>query len=490
MSEACRFAHTGWVSAPDKLVEEEQDDAPTVHAAAAEPSADGQAQPSTQVPSPRRRPTNAPQLLYRLNRMPSPAEFSLLVATLEAHGFRRAVTPEEEATALLLWCGTSTVPPRLKLDGSPLPKCTTVNRLGCGPFLTHKDQLIMSLRRGQQTGLAPLTFKLPPDLPRLLRHQNSKTENAQETWIVKPYSKGCGRGIFVTHDLSQQVSRREKCLVSRYVTEPLLVEGKKLDLRLFVLVLAETPPNETAPPPHSRTGRKAYISRHGLVRFAAKDFGLSDLQSRRQDDAKVVAGTGEEDGGAEYCHAMSAGRRGGDGTWDPMVHLTYINSKNKRLHRQQRARQWTLQQLLDWLAQHPHYGQHRAHELWRAIRQLALRTVQCLPTPTTLLQSHVAHLEAPNSRVAADPPHVEEKEGEKGGDGKVDVVVREGGCEEEGGGGGEGGVEGGEIGGGGHALPEVKEERRGAFELFGFDVLPDAQLRPWLLEVRLRETPS
>ena len=39
-------------------------------------------------------------------------------------------------------------------------------------------------------------------------------------------------------------------------------------------------------------------------------------------------------------------------------------------------------------------------------------------------------------------------------------------------------------------MPEVKEERRGAFELFGFDVLPDAQLRTWLIEVHLRETPS
>ena len=122
MSEACRVAHTGWVSAPAKLAAEEQDDAPTVHAAAAEPSADGQAKPST----PRRRPTNAPQLLYRLNRMPNPAEFSLIVATLEAHGFRRAVKPEEEATALLLWCGTSSVPPRLKLDRSPVPKCTSI----------------------------------------------------------------------------------------------------------------------------------------------------------------------------------------------------------------------------------------------------------------------------------------------------------------------------------------------------------------------------
>lgn len=390
----------------------------------------------------------APELLlYWTNRMPrNTAEYSLLAATLEAHGFRRALTPEEEARSVLLWCGTSTVPPRLKLDASPLPQHCVVNRLGCGAFLTHKDQLIMSLRRARQMSLAPLTFLLPADLPQLLSKVSllsgtrRQKNDERETWILKPYSAGCGRGIFVTQDVAAQVRSGEKWIVSRYVTRPLLVEGKKLDLRLFVLVLAETP---TAL--QGRRKRKAYISRHGLVRFAAKDFGLCDLQTGRQEE--------KEDGGAKaHASVVSSNKGAGmSGMWDPMVHLTYINSKNKKLHRQQRSKQWTVQQLLDWLAQHPHYGQRRAHELWRAIQQLALRTVECLPPPPSLQQSRAAHALAQTSG----------------------AVVREGGRE-------------GERGQGERSsLSDVKEERKGAFELFGFDVLPDEALRPWLLEVSL-----
>ena len=128
-------------------------------------------------------------------------------------------------------------------------------------------------------------------------------------------------------------------------------------MRLFVLVLAETPPNETSPPPHSRTGRKAYISRHGLVRFAAKDFGLSDLQSRRQDDAKVVGGTGEEDGGLNVvmpCLLVGVVEMGRAIQCYISLISVRCTSKNKRLHRQERARQWTLQQLLDTATNTPH----------------------------------------------------------------------------------------------------------------------------------------
>ena len=47
---------------------------------------------------------------YWLHRMPKDeSEYALLVDTLEAHGFRRAATPEQVAAAALLWCGTSTI---------------------------------------------------------------------------------------------------------------------------------------------------------------------------------------------------------------------------------------------------------------------------------------------------------------------------------------------------------------------------------------------
>lgn len=104
------------------------------------------------------------------------------------------------------------------------------------------------------------------------------------------------------------------------------------------------------------------------------------------------------------------------------MHLTYIDSHDRQLHRHQRSRQWTLEELLAWIAANPTYGPEQAESFWRSICQLALRTIQCLPQEAALEQG--------------------------GGD------------------------------------------RRRAFELFGFDVLPDRDLRPWLLEVSPRSCTS
>ncbi len=162
------------------------------------------------------------RLYYWLFRMPrDESQYHLLVATLEANGFRRAVTPEQEALAQLLWCGTSTIPPSRRLDDLPVGSSCIVNRLGCGMHLTQKDLLVLSLRRKGQACLAPLTFILPSERPHLLRHtsRGDGSNVSTETWIVKPFGMGCGRGIYVTQNVEKRVPPGDKCVVSRYITQ-------------------------------------------------------------------------------------------------------------------------------------------------------------------------------------------------------------------------------------------------------------------------------
>jgi hypothetical protein len=190
--------------------------------------------------------------------------------------------------------------------------------------------------------------------------------------MLKPNSPGRGRGIFLTYKLERVLAHRKGYVVCRYVDRPLTVEGHKLDIRLFVLVMAD---------------RRAYIYTQGYCRFAAKPFTMHDV-----------------DAGEEATRLVS----GGMDTFDPLVHLTYINEHDSRQHRIQRTKEWTVERLLEWIAEQPQYGAARAADLWRSIRQVAARTVACLPSPSTGATGH--------------------------------------------------------------------------FELFGFDVLVDAALRPWLLE--------
>lgn len=89
-----------------------------------------------------------------------------------------------------------------------------------------------------------------------------------------------GRGIFLINKLSQ-VKRWEKApvaakttqpevyVVSRYIDNPLLLGGKKFDLRLYVLVLSFKP-------------LKVYLSDLGFARFCniKYDFEDEDLDNK------------------------------------------------------------------------------------------------------------------------------------------------------------------------------------------------------------------
>ena len=71
---------------------------------------------------------------------------------------------------------------------------------------------------------------------------------------MKPTARAQGKGIFLVNKLTQlkkwatnsklpfqQLNLREAYVISRYIDRPLLVGGKKFDLRLYVLVTSFRP---------------------------------------------------------------------------------------------------------------------------------------------------------------------------------------------------------------------------------------------------------
>ena len=110
------------------------------------------------------------------------------------------------------------------------------------------------------------------------------------TWIMKPTGKAQGVGIFLINSLREtkrwasashagislnavgpvgsNARGEESYVVSRYVDDPLLVGGKKFDLRLYVVVTSFRP-------------LRAFVSRLGFARFCAAKYVAS--QSARGD---------------------------------------------------------------------------------------------------------------------------------------------------------------------------------------------------------------
>lgn len=93
--------------------------------------------------------------------------------------------------------------------------------------------------------------------------------------IMKPCGKARGIGIFLINKLSQlkKWSREAKStvpvpttkdtyVISRYISNPLLIGGKKFDLRIYVLVTSFRP-------------LKAYIYKMGFCRFCTVRYNQS-----------------------------------------------------------------------------------------------------------------------------------------------------------------------------------------------------------------------
>ena len=98
--------------------------------------------------------------------------------------------------------------------------------------------------------IVPMTYILPGDYTIFVEEFRRKPE---EMWIMKPTARAQGKGIFLVNKLNQlkkwasnsklpfQSPFREAYVISKYIERPLLVGGKKFDLRLYVLVTSYRP---------------------------------------------------------------------------------------------------------------------------------------------------------------------------------------------------------------------------------------------------------
>jgi hypothetical protein len=77
-------------------------------------------------------------------------------------------------------------------------------------------------------------------------------------WIAKPTASSRGRGIYIVNSL-KEINRQEQQVISRYIDNPLLLQGHKFDLRIYVVITCYDP-------------LRVYVFREGLVRFASEKY--------------------------------------------------------------------------------------------------------------------------------------------------------------------------------------------------------------------------
>eukprot|EP00347_Sterkiella_histriomuscorum_P010309 403376796 len=165
----------------------------------------------------------------------------------------------------LLWTWS-----KIKIDISKLIVWQKCNHFSGAKNVSRKDFLKrnieramkMSAKANQVFNMLPLTFILPKEYVGFLESfsEFEDKEGKYNYWIMKPAAKSRGRGISLVNDLTQ-VTYGEPIVVQRYIKNPLLINGYKFDMRIYVLVTSVNP-------------LEVFIYKEGFGRFSTMPFSL------------------------------------------------------------------------------------------------------------------------------------------------------------------------------------------------------------------------
>ena len=324
------------------------------------------------------------------------SDLNLMHATFRDHGYEKCALPSDEWA---VWWHSNL------LRDAELPKLAAMlphqrlNKFPGAGALTHKARLWEVVRDAALThgydhfDFLPLTFILPAELEAYEACMLAE-EAEGKYWILKPTERSRGTGIFVHQALPESSGwmgaprggvmpnhvRNHIGVASRYVDPPMLLDGLKFDLRLYVLITSVHP-------------LVVYMYDEGLARFATEVYDLKQPLDRR----------------CMHLTNYSLNKKAKDFVANTDEEVDGVGSK------------WSLSALRMRLR--TELGDERAARVWGQVDELVVKA--CIAAEPTM--------SAETSR----------------------------------------------------AIPTAArgEPVRSCFQLFGFDVMLDADAKPWLLEV-------
>ncbi|NXJ15132.1 TTLL5 polyglutamylase, partial [Odontophorus gujanensis] len=199
-------------------------------------------------------------LSYKIVRTDS----RLVRSILTAHGFHEVHPSSSDYN--LMWTGSHLKPYLLR----SLTDIQKVNHFPRSYELTRKDRLYKNVSRMQLSHgfktfhILPQTFILPAEYQEFC----STYSKDRGPWIVKPVASSRGRGVYLINN-PNQIVLEDNILVSRYISNPLLIDDFKFDVRLYVLVTSYDP-------------LVIYLYEEGLARFATVRYDQASKNIKNQ----------------------------------------------------------------------------------------------------------------------------------------------------------------------------------------------------------------
>ncbi|XP_069382159.1 probable tubulin polyglutamylase TTLL9 isoform X2 [Paralichthys olivaceus] len=188
------------------------------------------------------------------------------------------------------WCDVGWL--RENFDNSYMEEHVRVNHFRNHYELTRKNLMVKNLKRyrknlerdvgymeASKCDFFPSTFALPSEYHLFVEEFKRSTGS---TWIMKPVAKSQGKGIFLFRKLKdimdwkkdgtrseeqKDAAQVESYVAQRYIENPYLINGRKFDLRIYILVTSYVP-------------LKAWLYRDGFARFSSTRFSLRSIDDK------------------------------------------------------------------------------------------------------------------------------------------------------------------------------------------------------------------
>ena len=178
-----------------------------------------------------------------------------------------------------------------------------------------KDALYMNYMEikkefNEEYNFMPETYYYPKDKDIIEKKFRNYTLNIDDLWFVKPTHKWGGVGITIFNSLD--TIDKEEYLINKYITNLDLINNKKYDLRLYVLVTGLKP-------------LRIYLNKDGLIRIASRNFTLK--QKKLKDKYIHLTNTGVNSRSADFIIPNSTENEKAN-IWNFHTYENYLNRIN------------------------------------------------------------------------------------------------------------------------------------------------------------------
>ncbi|CAL1536025.1 unnamed protein product [Lymnaea stagnalis] len=188
----------------------------------------------------------------------SGTRYEVVRQVVEKFGF--TITKDDDPTSYLIWNDTFVSPDKI----SELKPYQHINHFPGMVEVTRKDSLArnmikMSKVMPEEFNFVPRTWILPTDYSVLQNFaKEMKIKRKSKTFIVKPSNGAQGHGISLYKN-AEKIPALEHTVVQEYIDKPLLLDGYKFDLRIYVLITSCDP-------------LRIFLFNDGLVRLATEKY--------------------------------------------------------------------------------------------------------------------------------------------------------------------------------------------------------------------------